>query len=226
MKVLEEAEKDGKKDESGKTDQSEKKDESETKEEPEKKVESNKEPEEKSENKTDPHMPNGHVVKAKLVNGDASVDSDVTAVNTPGSSTPLPKVEVETQTIDTATAIAVTPDVLRLQTEHLQKLLNFLDKEFSPLRRKLNDLLQGNDIQFNLLWCLFRLGSVITFKDHESGLNMAGEVISQNYIFDARSRVQTICVVEIHKSILKSTCDISIITDLVSIMPGNDCTTL
>jgi len=125
---------------------------------------------------------NGVHEKVKLVNGDVSVDSDTTAVNTPlGSSTPLPKLEAvalsATETTE-SDANVLKADVLRVQTLHLQKLLNFLEKEFAPTRQRLNDLLASNDMKFSLLWCLFRLGSVITFKDYDSGLNMAGEVYS------------------------------------------------
>jgi hypothetical protein len=110
------------------------------------------------------------VEKVKMVNGD-SLDSDATAVNTPqGTSTPKPAEEA-TEATETITA-----ETVRLQILHLEKLLKFLEVEFQPTRQKLNDLLASNDIKFNLLWCLFRLGGVITFKDHESGLLMAGEV--------------------------------------------------
>jgi hypothetical protein len=134
-------------------------------------------------------LTNGVHDKAKLVNGDTSVDvdSDSTAVNTPlGSSTPVPKsaatVPDVTETSESET-IVLTADILRLQIVHLEKLLKFLEKEFAPTRQKLNDLLASNDMKFSLLWCLFCLGSVITFKDYESGLNMAGEVCPLQFSF-------------------------------------------
>ena len=129
-------------------------------------------------------LTNGVHDKVKLVNGDASVDidSDSTAVNTPlGSSTPVPKPAATVPDVAETTeseTVVLTADILRLQTLHLEKLLKFLEKEFAPTRQKLNNLLLSNDMKFSLLWCLFRLGSVITFKDYESGLNMAGEVRS------------------------------------------------
>ena len=132
--------------------------------------------EDKSKENESKPFTNGHLdPKVKLVNGDCSTDSDTTAVNTPGSSTPLPKV---TSMTPDAVDLALEPtlDVLRLQSQHLQKLLNFLENEFAPTRQKLNDLLENNDMKFGLLWCLFRLGSEVTFKDYESGLTMAGEV--------------------------------------------------
>jgi hypothetical protein len=137
---------------------------------------------------TNAALPNGHIDgKEKVVNGDISHDGDSTAVNTPiGSSTPLPKVS-EGQTDDAPP----TANSLRLQTLHLEKLLNFLQKDFAATRQKLSDLLVNNEIKFTLLWCLFRLGSVITFKDYESGLTMAGEVFSarKSLIVDYQCRV-------------------------------------
>ena len=124
-----------------------------------------------------PHLTNGVDEKVKLVNGDISVDSDATAVNTPlGSSTPLPQLPTSSPETTESETITITADILRLQVQHLEKLLKFLESEFGPTRQKLNDLLENNDMKFSLLWCLFRLGSVITFKDYESGLTMAGEV--------------------------------------------------
>ena len=123
------------------------------------------------------HLTNNVDEKPKLVNGDTSVDSDATAVNTPlGSSTPLPKVPTSNPETTESETMIITADILRVQVQHLEKLLRFLESEFGPIRQKLNDLLENNDMKFSLLWCLFRLGSVITFKDYESGLNMAGEV--------------------------------------------------
>jgi len=129
-------------------------------------------------------LTNGVDEKVKLVNGDTSVDSDATAVNTPlGSSTPLPKLPSSTPETTESETLTITADMLRVQVLHLEKLMKFLESEFGPTRQKLNDLLENNDMKFSLLWCLFRLGSVITFKDYESGLNMAGEVhTSQTFL--------------------------------------------
>ena len=122
-------------------------------------------------------LANGVDEKVKLVNGDTSVDGDATAVNTPlGVSTPQPIIPTSSPETTQCETMPLTADTLRPQVQHLEKLLNFLESEFGPIRQKLNDLLENNDIKFSLLWCLFRLGSVITFRDYESGLNMAGEV--------------------------------------------------
>jgi len=65
---------------------------------------------------------------------------------------------------------------LRVEVLHLQKLLSFLDTEFAPTKQKFEELLSGKSITYDLLWCLFRLDNVISFKDPESGLTMAGQV--------------------------------------------------
>ena len=142
-----------------------------------------------TEDKSHQSLVNGVESKQKkLVNGD-STDNDSTAVNTPGSSTPVTKDKEPAAStasgsttneangnIEDSNSLVPTVESLSQQVLHLQKLLDFLNEEFGPTRQKLNDLLESNDMKFGLLWCLFRLGSVITFKDHESGLSMAGEV--------------------------------------------------
>ena len=170
-------------------------------------------------------LTNGSIdTKVKLVNGDTSIDNDSTAVNTPGSSTPLPKA-VSTTPDQAESTLEPTAGDLRLQTQHLQKLLNFLETEFAPTRQKLHDLLENNDMKFGLLWCLFRLGSVITFKDHEAGLTMAGEVYPLlGHSLTVRLQVQIICVEEISKSTLRCTSATSTTTAPLSTTPGNDCT--
>jgi len=169
-------------------------------------------------------LTNGNIdTKAKLVNGDSSIDNDSTAVNTPGSSTPLPKT-VSTTPDQTESTLEPTAGDLRLQTQHLQKLLNFLETEFAPTRQKLHDLLENNDMKFGLLWCLFRLGSVVTFKDHEAGLTMAGEVYPPlGYSLTGRLQAQIICVEETNKSTLRCTSGTSTTTVPHSTTPGNDC---
>jgi hypothetical protein len=118
------------------------------------------------------HVTNG--LLKTLLNGD-STDNEATAVNTPDRSI-TPKVETETEPQDNSEDVAISAEMLRVRILHLEKLLRFLEAEFAPTRQKLIDLLVNGDIKFGLLWCLFRLGSVISFKDYESGLVMAGEV--------------------------------------------------
>jgi hypothetical protein len=114
-------------------------------------------------------------LQATSVNTD-SLDSDTTAVNTPlVSPTPVPGTQFSSLPKETPSE-PLTSAFLNLQILHLQKLLAYLDTEFAPTKQKMLDLLANNDIKFSLLWCLFRLGSVITFKDYQTGLTMAGEV--------------------------------------------------
>lgn len=172
LSLAEQAEKENKPEKDGEVKSADKPDESKVGE---------KIPEDRSTEKpetTKDRIVNGEP-KHNLLNGD-SIDNDSTAVNTPGSSTPLhrppsaPETTTEKKDIDDSVIPSV--ESLRLQVLHLQKLLDFLREEFGPTRQKLHDLLENHEMKFGLLWCLFRLGSVITFKDNESGLNMAGEV--------------------------------------------------
>lgn len=168
--------------------------------------------------------------KDALLTGVTSLDSDSTAVNTPnGSATPTKEnpISVTTETVkddDTVEASA-----LRQQVQHLEKLIKFLEKEFEPTRQKLRDLAVTGEIKFSLLWALFRLGSVITFRDNESGLVMAGEVsilkipaVDNNSNCRLQARITYVEGILRNISIFKL--DILTITDHVSIMHGNDCT--
>ena len=165
--------------------------------------------------------------KGAMSNGVPSLDSDATAVNTPdGASTPTKETltSVTMESVTDEDAVGVT--VLRLQVQHLEKLTKFLEKEFGPTRQKLKDLAATGEIKFNLLWALFRLGSVITFRDNESGLVMAGEVSMRKDEADDRLLVRITCVEEIHRNISISKPVILTITDPVSTAHGNDCTHL
>lgn len=178
---------------------------------------------------------NGHLdgksAKDTLLNGITSLDSDSTAVNTPnGSATPTTKessVTVITETVKDDSPVEAS--TLRLQVQHLEKLIKFLDKEFAPTRQKLKDLAVTGEIKFSLLWALFRLGGVITFRDNESGLVMAGEVsileipaLKLNSNRRLQARITYVEVILRNISIFKL--GISTTMDHVSIMLGNDCT--
>lgn len=88
----------------------------------------------------------------------------------------IPTRAVNETVTETINPVERNPTELRTRVLHLEKLVHFLDKEFQPIKQKMADLLKNNDINFSLLWCLFKLGSDITFKDTESGLICAGEV--------------------------------------------------
>lgn len=61
---------------------------------------------------------------------------------------------------------------------YLQKLIDFLEAKFVPIKGKMETLLRSDNITFDLLWCLFSEGREVSFKDKDSGLTCAGKVIS------------------------------------------------
>lgn len=65
---------------------------------------------------------------------------------------------------------------LPLEAEHLESLLQFLDKEFQPLQAKMEKLTSENKITFDIIWLLFPEGSELIFKDPVSDLKCAGKV--------------------------------------------------
>jgi hypothetical protein len=65
---------------------------------------------------------------------------------------------------------------LLVEVEHLESLLQFLDKEFQPLKAKLEKLTTENKITFNIIWLLFPEGSEVIFNDPVSDLKRAGKV--------------------------------------------------
>lgn len=75
-------------------------------------------------------------------------------------------------------AIDATPSKLALEILYLDKLLDFLETKFGPIKQKMDALALGNNITFDLLWCLFPEGREITFKEETSGLTCAGKVVS------------------------------------------------
>ena len=168
--------------------------------------------------------------KNALLNGVTSIESDSTAVNTPnGSATPTKETPISVITETVKDDNTVEASTLRQQVQHLEKLIKFLEKEFAPTRQKLKDLAVTGEIKFSLLWAVFRLGSVITFRDNESGLVMAGEVSilktpAVNINSNSRLHARIIYVEGILRNISIFKLDILTITDHVSIMHGNDCT--
>lgn len=71
-----------------------------------------------------------------------------------------------------------TTDVeeLRLEVQHLESLLEFLDEEYEPMRQKSEELLRNSTVTFDVLWLLFPEGSEVIFKDQNSELKCAGKV--------------------------------------------------
>jgi hypothetical protein len=65
----------------------------------------------------------------------------------------------------------------------LAEFLRFLEDEFSPIEKIIRALVSRNSIQFEYLWRLFPVGSVVTFKDPHSGLDCAGQVLHSKFSF-------------------------------------------
>lgn len=84
-------------------------------------------------------------------------------------------------TKDHESASKPTSPGLRVQIDHLEKLMRCLDIEFATTKQKFDDLLSNKEITYNLLWCLFRQDSVVTFDDPESDLIMAGRITGTTY---------------------------------------------
>jgi hypothetical protein len=69
-------------------------------------------------------------------------------------------------------------EFLRLGVLHLESLLAFLDKEFQPMKQKMDALMSKNTVTFDILWLLFPEGSEVIFKDVSTDLKRAGKVCS------------------------------------------------
>ena len=67
---------------------------------------------------------------------------------------------------------------LIMDIEHLRALISVLENQFGPLKQKMDQLFSNSKAGFNFLWCLFPVGSEITFPDPNSGLPCAGKVHS------------------------------------------------
>jgi hypothetical protein len=65
---------------------------------------------------------------------------------------------------------------VRLEILHLESLLGFLDKEFQPMKEKMETLMSKNTLTFDVLWLLYPEGSEIIFKDLNTDLKRGGKV--------------------------------------------------
>jgi hypothetical protein len=59
---------------------------------------------------------------------------------------------------------------------HLEALIECLQEDFGDIKYSTNELFRQNKTAYDLLWCLFPIGSEIIFKDPSSGVNCAGRV--------------------------------------------------
>jgi hypothetical protein len=75
------------------------------------------------------------------------------------------------------------PEGSTLLSDTLAELLRFLEEEFSPVENIIRALVSRNSIQFEYLWRLFPVSSVVTFKDPHSGLDCAGQVLRSKFSF-------------------------------------------
>jgi len=67
------------------------------------------------------------------------------------------------------------PDA-RVDIEHLEALIGCLQEDFGDIKRRTYELFHKNKTAYDLLWCLFPIGSEVVFKDPNSGVNCAGRV--------------------------------------------------
>lgn len=65
---------------------------------------------------------------------------------------------------------------VRLEVLHLESLLQFLDKEYQPVKQKMDTLMANNTSTFDILWLLFPEGSEVIFEEPSTRLKMAGKV--------------------------------------------------
>ena len=65
---------------------------------------------------------------------------------------------------------------VRLEVLHLESLLQFLDKEYQPVKQKMDALMADNKITFDIVWLLFPEGSELIFADPNTYLKAAGKV--------------------------------------------------
>lgn len=59
---------------------------------------------------------------------------------------------------------------------HLEALIECLDEDFGPYKRRADYLLLKNKTEYSLLWCIFPSGSDVVFNDPSSGVPSAGRV--------------------------------------------------
>lgn len=64
----------------------------------------------------------------------------------------------------------------RDDTEQLEALIGCLQEDFGDIKRRTYELFRKNKTAYDLLWCLFPIGSEVVFKDPSSGVNCAGKV--------------------------------------------------
>src|SRR6266496_4937586 len=124
-----------------------------------------------------------------IVTGERSANSD-----TPNNSSERRMSSAETNA-ESQNVHSNGSEELRLEVVHLESLLEFLDKEFQPMKQKMDALMSKNTVTFDILWLLFPEGSEVIFKDPNTDLKRAGKVCSpvkhfSRKVTSARYRVE------------------------------------
>jgi hypothetical protein len=65
---------------------------------------------------------------------------------------------------------------VRLEVLHLESLIQFLDKEYQPVKQKMDALMANDSSTFDILWLLFPEGSEVIFEEPSTRLKMTGKV--------------------------------------------------
>ena len=68
-----------------------------------------------------------------------------------------------------------------LEFFHLDKLVTFLNSDFSRMHQAIDEFKEFDETDFAHLWCFFHKGITVTFEDSESEATMAGVITSTRY---------------------------------------------
>ena len=60
--------------------------------------------------------------------------------------------------------------------EPLESLIQCLQEDFGDIKCRTYELFRNKKTAYDLLWCLFPIGSEVIFKDPSSGVNCGGRV--------------------------------------------------
>ena len=85
---------------------------------------------------------------------------------------------------------------VRKDIAHLKALITFLEEEFMPMKKKLDTLLEGNTVTYDILWLLYHEGCEVIYSDVHAGVKSAGKVFLQSLaLSDVRLHTLLIFVV-------------------------------
>lgn len=140
------------------------------------------------------------LVKAELIQLKAKLDgvNEMETMNDEESKRTDLTMEIDTY-VDKESAHNTTSTELCEQIDHLEKLLRCLEIEFAPIKSKFEVLSANGEITYNLLCCLFRQDTVVTYEDPDSGLIMGGIVTSTAYVQECRRKYFNVTVGYLHR---------------------------